>query len=89
MGLMAAIHNLVDWFTLADYEKAKRRATDNVAARYARGNINLQKGAVLDEKAARELSKAGDAALARLNRRARRQALIDTVRLIDRVFLRR
>jgi hypothetical protein len=59
------------WLTLADYEEAKARATNNIISRDARGNISFQNGSILEENELRALSKKGDKALARLNKKAK------------------
>ena len=66
---MQAVRNAWGWFFLADYDAAKEQATDNVVARYARGNANFQNGAILDADDLDKLSADGDDALERLNRR--------------------
>jgi hypothetical protein len=68
MGEM--VRGAYNWLTLADYDKVKEEAVNNIVSRYARGNINFQNGSVLDEDEVRLLSKEGDRALASLNKRS-------------------
>lgn len=63
---MRALSNLIDWLTLADYDRAKEQATVDVVARYSRGNVNVQNGEMLDEKDIERLAMNADRALARL-----------------------
>lgn len=59
------LRRFYDWVTLADYEQAKERATDEIIARYARGNVALQNGWYMDEAKLEKLSRDADRALAR------------------------
>jgi hypothetical protein len=58
-----------DWLTLADYDEAKRQRTNTEIARYGRGNVLFQNGAVLDDVDSAKLAKAGDRAAKRLKKR--------------------
>jgi hypothetical protein len=59
---------IIDWLTLADYEAAKERATEQIVARFARGNTAVQNGQYIDEDKLRDLSAAGDRATESLRR---------------------
>lgn len=59
---------IMDWFTFADYEAAKRQARRDVAARYSRGNVALQQGYMLFSEDMEELTAAGDKAVAKLQK---------------------
>ena len=66
-----SIRRIWDWFNLADYDAAKDKGSNDIIARYGRGNINFQNGSVLDDADLRSLSEAGDRAIQKLNDRAR------------------
>ncbi len=57
------ICTLYEWLTLADYEAAKVRVTEQIVARFSRGNTAVQNGAYIDENEFRNLVAAGDRAL--------------------------
>jgi|HubBroStandDraft_4_1064222.scaffolds.fasta_scaffold3140281_1 hypothetical protein len=76
---MVVIRTLIDWLTLADYEAAKARATEEIVARLSRGNIVVQNGWFMDEAALANLSLAGDLAISRL------QSLVPAPKVDDRV----
>jgi hypothetical protein len=63
-----------DWFTLADYDDEKEKATERVVQRFARGNVCVQNGWFIDDTALADLSKRGDKAVARLRRLSGRVA---------------
>lgn len=58
---------LRDWLALADYDAAKRNATDELIARFSRRNVSIQNGWHLDDDALRSLSVEGDRAMARIS----------------------
>ena len=61
-----------DWFTLADYQRAKEAANRVVVKRYSRGNILVQTGRYLDERKLINLSQRGDTANSRIQDSASR-----------------
>lgn len=68
-AVLRAWRGIYGWLTLADYEAAKEKATDDIIARYARGNVNFQNGSSMDEEALGKLSAEGDRAMDRLRQR--------------------
>lgn len=55
--------NLLDWLSLADYEKAKNDATNELVSRFCRRNVSIQNGWHIDSDDLKELSKEGDRAM--------------------------
>ena len=70
MNFLNPVRDVWGWLNLADYEAAKEKATKQIVARFARGNVAFQNGWVLDERAVVVLSARGDAAIAHLNKMA-------------------
>lgn len=60
--------DLYRWLSLADYTDAKQRATEEIVARFSRGNVCVQNGSYLDSDKLSRLSERGDKAMARLRR---------------------
>jgi hypothetical protein len=60
------LNKLRAWLSLADYDSASERATEQIIKRYTRGNVSLQNGWYLNEKKLDTLSKRGDQAASRL-----------------------
>lgn len=58
---------LRDWLALADYDAAKKNATDELIARFSRRNVSIQNGWHLDDEALHKLSVEGDRAIARIS----------------------
>jgi len=56
------------WLRLDDYAAAKDKATDDVIARYSRGNTEVQNGHYLELDKLNDLSSQGDKAMSRLER---------------------
>jgi hypothetical protein len=54
---------LRDWLALADYEDAKKAATDDLIARFSRRNVSIQNGWHMDDDDIHTLSLEGDRAL--------------------------
>lgn len=67
------LRKIVDWLTVNDYARAKRKAASSVAARYTRGNVHVQNGWFLDEEGLDRLSKSGNDAAASLRKMVARQ----------------
>lgn len=63
------LRQLRSWLTMADYYEEMENATKQIATRYSRGNVSMQNGRYIDSDNLRELSLAGDRALARLKKR--------------------
>jgi hypothetical protein len=51
-----------DWFTFADYDRAKESANSVIVKRFSRGNVLIQSGRYLDDKKLNILSQRGDVA---------------------------
>ncbi len=62
------------WLRLDDYAAAKDRATDDVIARYSRGNIEVQNGHYLDRDKLNDLSSQADEAMSRLEKLVQKHA---------------
>ncbi len=62
------LRKLVDWLRLADYSAAKEKATDDVVARYSRGNVAAQNGEYIDREKLDALSEEGDKAMTALDK---------------------
>jgi len=60
--------DLYRWLSLADYTDAKERATEEIVARFSRGNVCIQNGSYLDSDKLSRLSERGDKAMSRLRR---------------------
>lgn len=58
------LKELISWLKLADYDDASRHASEQIVARYARGNVALQNGWFMDKSDLARLSEAGDRAIA-------------------------
>jgi hypothetical protein len=56
------------WLSLADYTDAKEHATEQIIARYSRGNVCVQNGSYIDSDKLSRLSERGDEAMSRLRR---------------------
>ena len=61
-------HRLAAWLQLEDYSVAKQKATDDIVARYSRGNTSMQNGHYLDREKLNQLSMNGDQAMSRLEK---------------------
>lgn len=57
------LHEIIDRLLLGGYEAAKKAASRQIVARYARGNVAIQLGQFIDEDDLKELRKAGDKAM--------------------------
>ncbi len=57
---------LLAWLHMEDYSAAKQKATDDIVARYSRGNTSMQNGDYIDRDKLTKLSALGDKAMARL-----------------------
>ncbi len=62
------------WFQIDDYSAAKEKATDEIIARYSRGNTLVQNGYYLDQRNLDSLSERGDHAMAQLDKIVHRRA---------------
>lgn len=68
--MLKALRDIQDWLSLADYEKAKNRASLRIVSRLGRRNVTVQKGGLLTDSALKKLSAKGDKAVARLETRS-------------------
>lgn len=59
---------LIDHLRLGDYERAKQTATQEILGRYARGNVLVQQGSVMDDAEFDALCQEGDAAMEAIRR---------------------
>jgi len=57
------LSEILDRILLGGYEAAKEDATHQINARYARRNISVQNGYLIDEKGLQDLRRAGDKAM--------------------------
>ncbi len=57
------------WLRLDDYFVAQQKATEEIVARFSRGNVAIQNGSFLDRDKLADLSEKGDEAMARLHKR--------------------
>ncbi len=57
------LREILDRLLLGGYEAAKKAASRQIVARYARGNVAVQLGQFIDENDLKELRKAGDKAM--------------------------
>jgi hypothetical protein len=62
------------WLRLDDYAAAKDKATDDIIARYSRGNTEIQNGHYLDRDKLNDLSARGDEAMSRLEKMVQKHA---------------
>ncbi len=69
LNISESIQKFWNWISIADYEATKEQGVNDIIARFGRGNINFQNGSVLDDFDLRDLSEAGDKAIAKLNKR--------------------
>ncbi len=61
------LSEILDRILLGGYEAAKKAASRQIVVRYARGNVNVQNGHLIDEAGLEKLRVAGDKAMKRLN----------------------
>jgi hypothetical protein len=61
--MTASLQKISDWWTLADYERAKETATARIIKRQSRGNVSVQDGWYMTKKKLAKLSKKADAAM--------------------------
>jgi hypothetical protein len=61
------LRGLKAWLGLEDYAVAKQKATEDIVARFSRGNVAIQIGSFLDSDNLTQLSESGDEAMARLH----------------------
>jgi hypothetical protein len=57
---------LYRWLSLADYTDAKEHATEQIVARFSRGNVCAQISTYIDSDKLSHLSERGDKAMSRL-----------------------
>lgn len=62
------LRRILDWWSFADYDRAKESATHEVVKRFSRGNVSIQNGWYIDEKTLAKLSERGDAAIGTISR---------------------
>jgi hypothetical protein len=60
--------DLYRWLSLADYTDAKEHATEQIIARFSRGNVCAQNNTYIDLDKLSQLSERGDRAMSRLHR---------------------
>jgi hypothetical protein len=63
-----SLARIIGWLSLSDYTAAKEKATEEVIARYSRGNVAMQNGSFLDKDKLAGLSEKGDKAVERLRK---------------------
>jgi hypothetical protein len=63
------IRSVLDWFRVKDYDAAKTKSAAEVAARYSRGNVNVQNGWFINAEQLGQLSASADLAMKNIDKK--------------------